>query len=335
MKFLKWLLYIVLVLVAIVLIVPLFLPATVEVTAEKDVAVSPEQVFQNAATYTDRNAWDPWLTTEPDAEYTIEPKPGYVGSVYTWNGRKIKTGRMVVDSVVFGKYIASMIYFGKDPEPSLVEWNLEKTETGTHIKWQFTSEASYPVERLMMNLFRGAMQKDFEKGLDNLKAYLEENPPRLSTLGEIRAGTIGPMFTLVAGASGTMDQFGEQMSELFPRLAMEVESQGLQMAGGPFSHYLTYDAETGISDYLCGIPVATPGKNSGDIKARTYGKIPVIQVMHTGPYEEFVHSYDALMNYIESNGINVTMEAFEFYLTDPMTEHDVTRLQTLIAMPIK
>jgi hypothetical protein len=142
MKFLRWLLYIVVVLLALLLVVPLFLPSTVEVSAEKEVAVFPGQVFQNAATFTDRNAWDPWLATEPDAEYSIETKPGYVGSTYAWNGKKIKTG---------------------------------------------------------------------------------------------------------------------------------------------------------ITNYLCGIPVATPGKNSGEIKARTYGKIPVIQAMHTGPYEEFVHSYNALI----------------------------------------
>lgn len=335
MKILKWLLSIVLILVALILIIPLFLPASVVISAEKEVSVSPEQVFHNAASYTDRNAWDPWLETEPDAAFTIDSKPDYVGSEYTWDGKKIKTGRMVVDSVVFGKYIASMIYFGKDPEPSLVEWTLSKTDTGTLINWIFTADGAYPVERLMLNLVKGGMLTSFQKGLDNLVAYLEENPPRLSTLGDITEGTIAPMFALVAGASGTMDQFGEQMAELFLELAAEVGSQGLQMAGAPFSHYLSYDEETGITEYLCGIPVTERGKNSGDIAAKTYREIPVIQAMHTGPYEEFIHSYTTLMNYIESEGIEVTMEAFEFYLTDPMTEPNITKWQTLIAMPLK
>ncbi len=335
MKILKWLLYIVLILVALVLIVPLFLPATVGVSSQVEVAVSPAQVFHNAASYTDRNLWDPWLEADPEAAYTLTPQPGYVGSEYTWNGEMINTGKIVVDSVVFGEYIASDIYFGDDPEPGRVEWDLEKSDGGTLINWKFSSPTKYPVERLMMNVFKGRMKKEFDKGLGNLKKYLEENPPVLSSLGEISEGTIAPMYTMVAHASGTMDQFGEQMAELFPKLAAEVEAQGLRMAGAPFSHYLSWDEETGITEYLCGIPVATKGKDGEGIKAKTYREIPVIQAIHTGPYEDFMHSYTKLMEYIEENGIEVTMEAFEFYLTDPMSEPIVTKWQTLIAMPLK
>ena len=335
MKILKWLLYIVLVLAALVLIVPLFLPSTVQVSAEQDVEVSPEQAFHNLASYTDRNAWDPWLEAEPEAEFAIRSEPGYAGSEFTWDGKKIKSGRIVVDSVVFGKTIASLIYFGKVTSPDRVEWDLEKTETGTHLRWIFTAKAAYPVERLMYSLFKGGLQKDLQKGLDNLKTYLEENPPSLSSLGKIEQGKVGPMYALVTGASGTMDQFGEQMSELFPKLAAEVGKQGLEISGPPFCDYLSYDEKTGIARYLCGIPVATPGKNAGDVRVRSYREIPVIQAVHTGPYEDLADSYNALMEYIDSNGIEVTMEAFEFYLTDPATEPMVTQWQTLIAMPLK
>jgi ABC-type glycerol-3-phosphate transport system permease component len=162
MKILKWLLYIVLVLAALVLIVPLFLPSTVQVSAEKEVAVSPEQAFHNLASYSDRNAWDPWLVDEPDAEFTIRSEPGYAGSEYTWNGKKIKTGRI-----------------------------------------------------------------------------------------------------------------------------------------------------------------------------RSYPEILVLQAVHKGPYEDLADSYHILMDYIDSNRTDVTMEAFEFYLTDPDTKPMVTQRQTLIAMPLQ
>jgi len=86
---------------------------------------------------------------------------------------------------------------------------------------------------------------------------------------------------------------------------------------------------------ICGIPVAGKGKNAGDVVAKQYLETPVAQAMHTGPYEEFVRSYTILMEYIQSNEINVNMEAFEFYHTDPIMEPNVTRWQTLIAFPLK
>jgi AraC family transcriptional regulator len=334
MKILKWLLYILIFLVALVLIIPLFLPATVMTSAEITVNLSPAQVFHNAAQFTDRDKWDPWLEMDPEADFVLSPQPGYVGSEYTWDGEKIKTGRIVVDTVVFGEYIRSRIYFGDDPEPGIVKWRLKGTDQGTEITWTFIAETAYPVERLMMNLFKGQMKSSFEHGLANLKAYLEENPPVMSTLGEISEGTVGPMFALVAAASGTMDQFSEQMGRLYPMIMEEVRAQGLRMAGPSFCHYLSYDEQTGITEYLCGIPVASMGKEGDGVTTKVYREIPVIQAMHTGPYEELERSYGILMKYIEENGVNVTMEAFEIYLTDPMAEPMTTRWKTLIAMPL-
>lgn len=335
MKVLKWILYIVLILVALVLIIPLFLPSTIEVTATKEVSVTPEQVFHNAATYTDRNLWDPWLETEPGAEFTLSPEPDYVGSTYTWNGKKIKTGRMMVDSVAFGQYIASNIWFGKNPEPSLVEWILEPMETGTRITWKFSAAGSYPIEKLTINLMKGSMLKSFEKGMENLAAYLAGNPPSLSSTGEITDGVLPAMNALVISGSATMEQIGAMMGELYGKIGMAIVDQELEMAGAPFTHYLNFDEETGLSDFLVGIPVEPSGKNAGDVKAKRYRATDVVQMMHLGPYDELQKSYEKIMQYIQENELDVTFEAFELYLTDPGTEPNVTKWQTLIAFPLK
>ena len=335
MKILKWLLYIVLFIVALVLVIPIFLPATIAVSSEKEILLSPAQVFHNAASYTDRNLWDPWLETEPEAEYTLDSKPDYVGSIYTWNGKKIRTGKMTVDSVTFGEYIASSIYFGDDPEPALVEWALAKTEGGTNITWTFTADGNYPLGRLMLNMMKGGMEKSFEKGLSNLKDYLEENPPVLSTLGEISQGTLGPMHALLAGGQGTMEEMGAQMGPMYMDIMTEMERQGLQMAGAPFCHYTDFDEQTGIAEYLVGIPVAVKGKSEGKILAKSYPEMEVLMAMHSGPYEEFPVSYGKLMEYVEVNQVETKWESFEFYHTDPQSEPNVTKWKTLIAFPLK
>ncbi len=335
MKILKWILYIVLSIVALVLIIPLFMPSTVEVSTETEVSCTPAQVFHNAASFTDRNKWDPWLETEPAAEFSITPEIDYVGSEYTWSGEKIKSGKMVVDSVVIGEYIGSLIFFGDDPDPGRVEWTLEGTEKGTWITWTFSAKTSYPVERLMLNIFSGQMKSSFEKGLQNFTAYLDKNPPELSSVGEIYEGYVSPGHVLLMAASGTMDQYEEQMGRMFRLLTEEVQIQGLQMAGAPFTHYVSFDEATGITEYFCGVTINTNGNDSGDIKAMTYKEFPAVQVMHTGPYEEFEKTYSKLLEYIGAKEIAVTMEAFEFYITNPMLEPDVTKWQTLIAMPLK
>jgi effector-binding domain-containing protein len=321
--------------VALILIIPLFLPATIEVSAEKVIMVTPAQVFHNAASYTDRNVWDPWLESEPEAEFTLESAPDYVGSTYTWNGKKIRTGKMVVDSVTFGKYIASSIYFGDDPKPALVEWGLEETEGGTNITWKFTAGGNYPMGRLMLNMMKSGMKKSFEKGLANLKEYLEENPPVLSSLGEVTTGMIGPMFALMTGTKGTMEEVGAQMGQMYMDILNEIDRQGLQMAGAPFSHYLSYDQETGITECLAGIPTLTKGKSSGDITFRSYPEMETLMGVHLGPYDEMPVSYGKMMEYIEANQLEVEWESFEFYHTDPESEPNITKWKTVIALPLK
>ena len=138
MKFLKVLLIIILVLAGLFLVVPVFLPSSVTVSSEIEIALTPMQVFKNASVFTDREKWDPWLQMEPEAEVTINPAKSIVGSTYEWEGEEIGSGRMQVDSIVPGKYIASSIWFGKNPDASLVEWILEDAGGKTKVTWQFT-----------------------------------------------------------------------------------------------------------------------------------------------------------------------------------------------------
>ncbi len=177
MKFLKVLLIILMVVAGLLLIIPAFLPGEATVRTSADFALSPELVFRQTARFSDRAAWDPWLQMEPSAEVTINAQPGYVGSTYHWNGEKIGTGKMKVDSVHYPDYIASSIWFGESAEPSNVEWILEETNGGTHVTWQFSAEGSYPFGRFMLLLMKGPLESSFTSGLADYKAFLEANPP--------------------------------------------------------------------------------------------------------------------------------------------------------------
>ena len=335
MKFLKWLLVIMLILAALVLIIPLLVPATVEIKASREISISPAQAFVNIATYTYRNKWDPWLAMDPEAQWTVHANPDYVGSTYTWNGNKVATGQEKVDSVVFGKYIDANLRFGKDTIGSLVEWTLDPKETGTLITWSFRDKPKYPVERLMLNVYKGGLKASFEKGLENLKTFLEANPPVLSRLGNIERGKIPPMFTLVIKTKGTMQEMSQQIPQLYGKLYAEMNKQGLKITGAPFCHYLTFDQASGISEYLTGIHVSGKGKDAGDIKAVNYPDMEVIQAIHYGPYADLMKSYNKIMDYIAVNQLRITGESLEIYTTDPSLQPDITKLQTLIAFPLK
>jgi AraC family transcriptional regulator len=335
MKALKIILIIIGVLVAAILIVPLFVPATAEVSAEIEIALEPGQVFPGVASFSDRAEWDPWITMDSTATATIKSNPGYVGSTYSWTGEKVGSGKMEVISVKENAYIESSLWFGEVAEPSLVEWRFTATDGGTQVVWSFAQDTKYPIGRLGMMFGKIFLKQSFDTGLANLKAYLEASPQVKSMLGSIAVETQSPLYAMVSEGGGTMETIGQQLGELFGGIYAEIEKQQLQVAGPAFVHYLDYDEATGFSNYRAGFQVASQGKSSGKVKAASYPEMKMVQAMHTGPYEEFSSSYEKLDEYIQENGLEVSGEAFEFYVTGMMTESDPDKWQTLIAFPLK
>jgi effector-binding domain-containing protein len=335
MKALKVVLVILGVLVAAILIVPLFSPATAEVSAEIEISLEPSQIFPSVASFKNRQAWDPWITQDSTAEAKIESKEGYVGSTYSWQGEKVGNGRMEVVSVKENQYIESSLWFGEVETPALVEWNFEAVEGGTRVNWSFTQETAWPIERLGMMFGKIFLNQSFELGLANLKEYLETMPQALSSLGPISVETQKPMLALVADGAGTMETIGVDLGRLYGLIYAEVEKQGLQVSGPAFVHYLDFDEATGHSNYRAGFTVDKMGSDVGEVVAVEYPEMKVVRAMHTGPYEEFTASYDKMHQYIVDNGLEISGEAFEFYVTGAQTESDNSLWETLLAFPLK
>ncbi len=335
MKALRVILIIVLVLVAAILIVPLFSPALAEVSAETTINLEADRIFPRVASFMDRDQWDPWLTQDSTAEATIESSAAYIGSTYAWSGDKVGTGRMEVIAVKENEYIESHLWFGDVEEPALVEWRFEPVDGGTHVTWSFSQETAYPIGRLGMMFGKIFLNQSFELGLANLKEWMEAMPAQSSALGPISVETMPAMFSLVADGAGTMGTIGEQLGELYGLLFMEAGKQQLEIAGAAFVHYLDYDESTGFSNYRAGIPVDQMGKDAGQVKAVGYPEMEVVQALHTGPYEEFISSYEQLGTFVESNNLEINGEAFEHYLVGMQTESDPALWQTLIAFPLK
>jgi effector-binding domain-containing protein len=335
MKALKIIGIIVGVLVAAILIIPLFSPATAEVSSEIEIALEPSLVFPAVASFQKRDVWDPWVTNDSTTVVTINSKPGYVGSTYSWDGERLGTGRMEVISVKENQYIQSNLWFGDVETPSRVEWHFAPVEGGTRATWSFSQETTYPFGRLGMIFGKVFLKRSFDLGLANLKEWLESQPAPASSLGPISIQLQQPIVALVAKGGGTVEAIGQQLGELFDLAYTELVKQELQPAGPGFVHYLDYDEVTGYTNFEAGFPVTAKGKVAGVVYPVSFPEMEVVQAVHTGAYEGFTNSYGLLEKYMEENAIEVTGEVFEFYTVNMKTEPDTARWQTRIAFPLK
>ena len=323
------------VMVAAILIVPLFVSSPAVVTAQIEIALEPEQIFPSVASFNGRPDWDPWLTADSTAVAEIESKPGYVGSSYTWEGVAVGTGKMEVISVRENEYIESHLWFGAVEEPALVEWTFQQVDGGTQVVWGFTQDTKYPMGRLGMMIGKVFLEKSFNTGLEQLKELMESNPPQISYLGPISVKLQAPFNAMVTEGAGTMEEIGSALGELYGLVYGEVGKQQLEMAGPAFVHYFDHDDATGFSNYQPGVQVKVAGAKSGKVRPVSYPEMKVVRAIHTGPYEKFTESYEAMGVYIESNGLEIEGSAFEFYTVNANAEADPKNWQTIIAFPLK
>ena len=335
MKALKIIGIIVGVLIAAILIVPLFVSSPAVVSAQIEIALEPEQIFPSVASYTNRPEWDPWLTADSTADARIEPKPGYVGSTYSWEGIAVGTGRMEVISVRENEYIESHLWFRAVDEPALVEWTFHQVDGGTQVLWSFTQDTKYPMGRLGMMIGKVFLEKSFNTGLEQLKVLMESNPPQISCMGTISVEVQAAFNAMVTEGAGTMAEIGSALGELYGMVYGEVGKQQLEMAGSAFVHYLDHDEATGFSNYQPGVPVKVAGKKAGKVRPVAYPEMKVVRAVHTVPYEKFIESYEALGAYIASNGLEIEGSAFEYYIVNAQSEPDPKNWQTIIAFPLK
>lgn len=336
MKVLKWIIIILLIIVGLVLLIGIFMPKEMKVSAGEEISLPASAVFYSVATFQNRQEWDPWLAEEPDAKVTITSEPGFVGSEYIWEGEDLGKGKMQVDSIVQGKFIKSYIWFNVDKDkPGVVNWEFEESDNKTLVKWTLLIESKNPFMKLMNQLYKGSVKKSFEKGLARLKTFLEEKGVEMLQLSDIKFKEYPPMNAIIAEGQGTMEEMPDLMSRLFGLIMEAVQTQSLQPSGAPFSYYYDYDQSTGITKVKAGISLSNTGESMGEIKAVEFEGFKGISGIHTGPYEGFETSYNKLMEEAEKMGYTLTWEAWEFYHSDPNTEPDESKWKTEIVFPVK
>lgn len=121
------------------------------------------------------------------------------------------------------------------------------------------------------------------------------------------------------GISGFLGgAYGEVMQAL--------AEQGVEPAGPPFARYTTSEVGYGIE---AGFPVTAPVRETGRVvNARVPGG-HAARTLHHGGYDDLPEAYDALGDWLTSNGFEPNGEPWESYLDGP----DVPEPRTLVYFP--
>ena len=176
MKVLRFILIILVCIIALIFIVALFLPSSYRVERSQEIAAPVETVFTKASNFWYRHSWDPWIAKDSTATSAVTGPTMAAGSVWSWEGKVIGKGQVLIEEVLHNTSIHSKILFYKPMEAEAeIYWSFDSTATGTKAHWAIEGGVGYPMGRYFGLLMENTIGPDFENGLANLKKLCEED----------------------------------------------------------------------------------------------------------------------------------------------------------------
>ena len=131
------------------------------------------------------------------------------------------------------------------------------------------------------------------------------------------------------------DQIAETLAFMLPVIFGYAQSNGLALTGPPFSRY----PEIGMGSMVIegGLPIAAPAPHELDpgIEALTLPGGSAAVAIHRGPYDRLHETYQAIEEWIQTQGRTVAGPPWETYLTDPGERPDPETWETEIIQPIR
>ncbi len=171
MKILKYILLTLIALAVLGLIVALFVPKTFENERQIVIDRDQQEVFDYVRFIKNQDHYGTWQLSDPGMAKSYEGTDGTVGFVYHWDSKKMGKGSQTITAVSPPERVETALDFGYGSPARSYIITREIAPGQTQVTWGVKGETPYPWN--LMSLFY-SMDKDFEQGLQNLKAKLEQ-----------------------------------------------------------------------------------------------------------------------------------------------------------------
>lgn len=152
-------------------------PNTFSVARSAVIAAPAEAVFARLVDFHEWRDWSPWAKLDPNATSTFEGPNSGVGASMAWSGnRKVGAGRMTILECVKDELLRIKLEFQRPMRAThAAAFELKPEGPGTRLVWTMKGKNDFQAK--LFSLFVDCdrlIGADFERGLANLKALIEE-----------------------------------------------------------------------------------------------------------------------------------------------------------------
>ena len=342
MKILKYILLLILALIALTLIYVGTYESSYNVNRSKIIKAPLSHAFNTVNDLKTWEKWGPWHDEDSTIVITYGDKTIGIGANTSWTSKKDGPGRMETINLETNTSIQQNIYM-VDGKPANIYWNFEEVTDGTKVTWGMKADNTPFFFKLFAALsggwdkMLGPMQ---EKGLDNLDKVLIETIPETPkfTLSNISIKELKTQ-TFIGYPHKIKIDFDE-MTRLFmqdlPKAGMYAIKLGLKEGEFiPGAVYTKYDETLNETEFYIGLLLQKDVKP--DVGMQTI-KLPEGKAVFLSKFGNYgigdEQAHVSIDNYIINNELEKNSPIWELYVNDP-TKVKPEEIQTDIYYPIK
>lgn len=307
--------------VALLILIGLFLPRTVQVAVTETIAAPPATVFAQLNDFRRVRLWSPLAAAEPGATFVFSGPARGVGAGMAWTGGTIGVGSQIITASEPYARVATVIN-PEGPGTATSSFDLIAGDGGTRITWRFEIDNGYNVvARYFGPIFAGIVAREYRSGLRNLAALAESLPGADFGSIEIEHGVVEAVeiaYRTIASAPNSI-AVGEALGAAYSEILRFMTRHELSRAGAPLSIGRTLAGTELIID--AAIPVAGAGENTprnGPAVRLGYSYAgPAVRSTHRGSYAGLPETHEKIAAYLAAHGIARAGPAWEVYVSDP------------------
>lgn len=329
-KFLRFIVILLLVIIAGVVILGLIAPK--DVSTERSVTINaPKAVVEDVMLqYKNYYIWNPFRDHDTNMSVSIIGPERQAGTKYSWNGNKqVGSGEMTTKSFKEGE-LQYDLHFMKPMENTATGfWRVEDAGNGqSKATWSFNTHLKFPMNAFFMVM--GGMDKEFDKGLNRLKAYSEAHAKDMPATGSFDIKDIqfpGHNYATVRKTINVTDM--NAMMKFFDESYQSLgKAAGNRISGPATGLFYTWDEKTKTSDMAAAFPVSGDGPVNGATMANI-APARGYEVIYTGDYSGQQRAHEALVKHLAAKGEKQSL-AIEEYVKGPGDTKDSTQWVTNI-----
>lgn len=339
MRILKIIGILLLVLIGVYLIGCLMGPKRVDATRSISIDAPVGLVYHTISDLSTWENWSYWNQMDTAMKVTYGDQTAGLGASYSWVDGKGETGNMEIIEAEKDQRMKTRIQFGNFPGYSNGEWTLEPGEEGTTtVNWHMTNDTDIPfLARAPLMKINDMIGDDFEKGLANLKSYVEKKatPPFRYRSYEITLSDLPARKLAAHRESMPISAIQDFYARNFQNLMGAAIRAGVELDGAPSGLYYSWDETSGTTDLAAAIGVkgSIPLGEGDSMIEIPEGQSAVIE--YYGPYDGVGEAHYAMDDFFKDFGYELQEPVIEEYVTDPMAEPDTSKWLTRIIYPIK